>query len=62
MQECSHRSKNAHRHRISPVASSQPRPRKEIHGELKSKINSNLNNQIISKAALAKDLKHLNEN
>jgi hypothetical protein len=46
--------KKARRHPISPDTSSHPRQAKI--GELKSKINSNLNNKIISKPVNSEDL------
>jgi len=55
--ECSHKSKKAHRHSISPDTSSHLRQVKT--GELNSKINSNLNNEIISNPVNSKDLKNL---
>jgi hypothetical protein len=55
MQECSCKSKKAHRHLISPVTSSQMR--KGTTGELNSKINLNLNNLTNSKPVVTKDLK-----
>ena len=56
-QECSCKSKNAQRHPISPDTSSQLR--KGITGELKSKINLNLNTKIISKQVNSNHLKIL---
>jgi len=57
MRECSCKSKKAHRHPICPDTSSHLRQVKT--GELKSKINLNLNNEIISKPVNSKDLKNL---
>jgi len=56
-QECLHKSKKARRHPISPDTSSHPRQVQT--GKLKSKINSNLNNEIISKPVNSKDLNNL---
>ena len=53
------KTKKAHRYKISSVTASQPR--KGITGELEWKINSNLNNRVISKPAFTTDLKSLNE-
>jgi hypothetical protein len=54
MQECSCKSKKARRHPISSDTSSHLRQVKT--GKLNSKINSNLNNEIISKPVNSKDL------
>ena len=59
MRECFHKSKKARRHLISPDTSSQLR--KGITGKLKSEINSNLHNKIISKPVNSKDFKNLNK-
>jgi hypothetical protein len=57
VRECSHKSLKARRHSISPDTSSHLRQVKT--GELKSKIHSNLNKEIISNPVNSKDLKNL---